>query len=75
MPVDLTLVKRRLARSPRYYLTPDQLYADFFLMCENCRVYNDSATPYYECALRLEAFVKNRAAQAHVTRRSAPETS
>lgn len=67
-PVDLSLVQRRLARTPRYYLSPDMLTADLYLMCENCRVYNDPSTPYWECAQRLEAFVRERAGQASVTR-------
>ena len=69
-PVDLSMVKRRLHRTPKYYLTPDQLYSDLYLMCENCRVYNDPATSYWECATRLEAFVRAHAAEATVVRRA-----
>lgn len=67
-PVDLSLVKRRLTQQPRYYRNFDMLTSDLYLMCENCRVYNDPATTYWECATRLEAFVRARAAQVTVTK-------
>ena len=66
-PVDLSLIKKRLAQEPRYYLTPDQLYNDLFVMCENCRVYNDPATSFWEHARKLELFVRAKVAEADVT--------
>ena len=67
-PVDLSLIKRRLTQEPTYYLTPDMLLNDLYVMCENCRVYNDPATSYWETAQRLEAFVRSQAAEAKVRR-------
>lgn len=69
--MDLSLIKQRLARQPPYYLTPDQLCNDIFQMCENCRVYNNETTSYWECATRLEAFVRAKHAEATVTRKPA----
>ena len=65
-PMDLTKIKQRLAQ--QYYVTPDQLTNDLYQMCENCRVYNNETTPYWECATRLEAFVRARHAEATVKR-------
>ena len=70
-----SLHKKRLTQEPRYYLTPDQLTNDLYVMCENCRTYNDPATTYWECARRLEDFVRARAAQATVTRKAAAPPS
>ena len=41
---------------------------DLLVMCENCRVYNNESTSYWECATRLEAFVRARLAEASVSR-------
>ena len=71
-PVDLSRIRKRLAQAPKpYYRTPDMLLADVYLMCENCRLYNSDTTPYWECATRLEAFARNRAAELVVTRKDA----
>ena len=67
-PVDLTLVRERLARTPPYYITPDQLLSDLTLMVENCRMYNDPSTTYWDCATRLEAFIQAFAADSTVVR-------
>jgi hypothetical protein len=72
-PVDLSLIKKRLNSSPRYYVTPDQLLADMYLMCENCRLYNSDTTMYWECATRLEAFMRYRAAELTVVRKPPSE--
>ena len=67
-PIDVSLLRTRLGKQPPYYVTPQQLHADLYVMCENCRIYNDPATTYWECANRLEAFIKSRAAETTVTR-------
>ena len=68
-PIDLSMVKERLQRQqPRYYATPDQLFADLYVMFENCRLYNPDTTVFWECATRLEAFTRNRAAELEVVR-------
>jgi len=70
-PVDLSLMRSRL--HSQHYVTPEQLLADLYLMCENCRLYNSDTSVYWECATRLEAYVRNRAAELSVVRLSAPE--
>ena len=70
-PVDITMLRKRLATvgtAKPYYVTPQQLHSDLYVMCENCKVYNDPATTYWECATRLESFVKARAADTIVKR-------
>ena len=66
-PIDLSLVRERL-EAGNYYASPEMLTADLYVMCENCQVYNDPSTSYYECASRLEAFVRSRFAEAKVKR-------
>ena len=72
-PVDLSLIRKRLNATKKYYVTPDQLLADLYLMCENCRLYNSDTTMYWECATRLEAFMRYRAAELTVVRKSKDE--
>ena len=73
-PVDLSLIQKRLHQGGRpYYLTPEQLMAEIYLMCENCRLYNSDTTTYWECATRLEAFARNRIAADLVVARQPPE--
>jgi len=69
-PVDLSMMRERLFKpEPRYYVTPDQLLADLYVMYENCRLYNPDTTVFWECATRLEAFTRNRAAELEVLRK------
>ena len=69
-PIDLSTIQARLRKEPRYYVTPDQLLADLFIMFENCRLYNPDTTVFWECATRLEAFTRNRAAELEVVRKA-----
>ena len=68
-PMDLSMIRTRLSRQPRYYVTPDMLLADLYVMFENCRLYNPDTTVFWECATRLEAYTRNRAAELEVTRK------
>ena len=71
LALELLQLRQRLHPQPPvrpYYLTPDMLLADLYLMCENCRLYNSDTTMYWECATRLESFARNRAAELSVTR-------
>ena len=65
-PVDLSLIRKRVGQA--YYVTPHQLQSELYIMCENCRLYNDPSTGYWDCATRLEAFVRARAQETTVTR-------
>ena len=65
-PVDLSLIRKRVDQA--YYVTPHQLQAELYIMCENCRLYNDPSTSYWDCATRLEAFVRARALETTVMR-------
>mmetsp|Transcript_4578 Transcript_4578/g.8623 ORF Transcript_4578/g.8623 Transcript_4578/m.8623 type:complete len:466 (-) Transcript_4578:221-1618(-) len=52
-PVDIALIKRRLAIG-EYYITLEMFAADFRRMFENCRIYNAPDTVYFKCATKLE---------------------
>ncbi|KAL1503434.1 hypothetical protein AB1Y20_011922 [Prymnesium parvum] len=68
-PLDLSVIKARLARRPPYYATVDMLRADICRMCDNCRVYNGEGNPYWDCAVRLEQFARARFAEISVAKR------
>lgn len=68
-PIDMSMIRTRLHRQPPYYVTPDQLLSDLYVMFENCRLYNPDTTVFWECATRLEAFTRNRRAELEVGRR------
>ena len=68
-PVDLSLIRKRLAQEGKpYYLTPEQLHNDLFLMCENCKVYNNDTTQYWQSANRLEEAMRQRMAEVSIRR-------
>ena len=67
--------RRRVARAPSrldscllLWLGRARARSLRYVMCENCRVYNNEATPYWECATRLEAFVRGRMKEASIQR-------
>eukprot|EP00962_Isochrysis_galbana_P031601 scaffold10291_cov146-Isochrysis_galbana.AAC.5 len=66
-PVDLATISARLDMAPRgretYYVSVEMFLAELVRMCENCRVYNGDNNQYYDCAVRLEAFVRERCAK------------
>lgn len=50
-PVDLALIRRRLATTD-YYASLEMFAAHFRRMVENCRIYNAPDTVYYKCATK-----------------------
>lgn len=52
--LDLATMERRL--STRFYKKLAEFVYDMNKMFDNCRLYNDSRTPYYACAESLEGF-------------------
>eukprot|EP00326_Haptolina_ericina_P011083 CAMPEP_0181226614 /NCGR_PEP_ID=MMETSP1096-20121128/32352_1 /TAXON_ID=156174 ORGANISM="Chrysochromulina ericina, Strain CCMP281" /NCGR_SAMPLE_ID=MMETSP1096 /ASSEMBLY_ACC=CAM_ASM_000453 /LENGTH=242 /DNA_ID=CAMNT_0023319971 /DNA_START=75 /DNA_END=803 /DNA_ORIENTATION=+ len=68
-PVDLSLIRSRLQLQPPYYVSLEMLSADVCRMCENCRRYNGDSNPYWDCAVRLEAFARSRFAEISVVRK------
>jgi len=71
-PIDLAMIERRLNNAPsdrtEYYVSVDMFLAELVRMCENCRVYNGENNEYYDCAVRLEAFARERCGQIAVDR-------
>lgn len=53
-PVDLSLIRARLA-TKSYYASLEMFVADVRRMCDNCRYYNAATTPYYSCAVKMQA--------------------
>ncbi|OAA48814.1 histone acetyltransferase GCN5 [Cordyceps fumosorosea ARSEF 2679] len=54
-PMDLATMEERLLRDA--YAGPAQLVADMRLVFANCRRYNDAATVYSKCAVKLEKYM------------------
>ena len=53
--------RRRLGGAQgTYYCSVAMLLADLCRMCENCRFYNGEGTTYWDCAMRLENYAKNK---------------
>eukprot|EP00957_Ditylum_brightwellii_P089632 6826256-Ditylum_brightwellii.AAC.1 len=52
-PIDLSTIEKRIRRGD-WYKSKQMLYADLMRMVNNCKLYNDSSSPYYECAVQLE---------------------
>ena len=55
-PIDLSTMEKRI-RKGDWYRSKQMLYADMIRMVNNCKLYNDSSSPYYECAVSLEKFL------------------
>mmetsp|Transcript_6815 Transcript_6815/g.9203 ORF Transcript_6815/g.9203 Transcript_6815/m.9203 type:complete len:216 (-) Transcript_6815:16-663(-) len=55
-PIDLSTIEKRIRRGD-WYKSKQMLYADLMRMVNNCKLYNDSSSPYYECAVQLEKFL------------------
>lgn len=55
-PVDLSTMEKRIRRGDWYKSKP-MLYADMMRMVNNCKLYNDSSSPYHECATSVEKFL------------------
>lgn len=54
-PMDLSTMEERLERD--LYTAPKDLVSDLKLIFGNCRRYNDAATVYAKCAVRLEKYL------------------
>ncbi len=57
-PIDLSLIEKRI-RKGDWYKNKDMLHADMMKMVNNCKIYNDPNSAYYECAENLEKFLKS----------------
>lgn len=56
-PIDLATIEKRI-RKGEWYKSKQMLYRDLMLMVNNCKLYNDENSTYYDCALALEKFLK-----------------
>lgn len=56
-PIDLSTIEKRI-RKGDWYKSKDMLQVDMTRMVNNCKAYNDPSSPYYECALNLEKYIK-----------------
>jgi len=55
-PIDLSTIEKRIERGD-WYKTKRMLHADLMRMVSNCKMYNDSTSPYFECAVSLEKYL------------------
>jgi len=55
-PMDLSLVKKRLSHG-EHYVSPQLLYDDLKLMCDNCKIYNLPESSYYQAADMLNSYI------------------
>lgn len=56
-PIDLSTIEKRI-RKGEWYKSKQMLYRDLMLMVNNCKLYNDESSPYYECAETLAEFFR-----------------
>jgi histone acetyltransferase len=56
-PIDLSSIDKRI-RKGDHYKSKRMLYADLMLMVNNCKLYNDEASTYMQCARNLESYLK-----------------
>jgi len=55
-PIDLSTIERRI-RKGDWYKNMQMLQVDMLRMVKNCKMYNDSTSPYYDCAVALEKYL------------------
>jgi histone acetyltransferase len=55
-PIDLSTIEKRI-RQDNHYKSRSQLYIDLMLMVNNCKLYNEEASTYVQCAGNLERFL------------------
>jgi len=55
-PIDLATIEKRIEKGD-WYKSKQMLYTDLMRMVENCKMYNDQTSPYYECAVSLEKYL------------------
>lgn len=56
-PIDLSTIEKRI-RKGDWYKSKEMLHVDMLRMVKNCQTYNDPSSPYYECAVNLDNFLK-----------------
>lgn len=56
-PIDLSTIEKRI-RKGDYYRSKKKLYLDLKLMINNCKLYNDEASTYVQCAVQLERYMR-----------------
>ena len=56
-PIDLLTIDRRIRRGD-HYKSKKMLYTDLLLMVNNCKLYNDEASTYVQCATKLEKYLE-----------------
>ena len=56
-PIDLSTIDKRI-RKGEHYKSKKMLHQDLMLMVNNCKLYNDEASTYVQCAVNLERFLK-----------------
>ena len=56
MPIDLQTIDQRI-RKGDHYKSKQMLYADLILMVNNCKLYNEEASTYVQCAVSLEKYL------------------
>lgn len=57
-PIDLMTIEKRIKKGD-WYKSKQMLYRDLMLMVNNCKLYNDEASTYYECAVSLGKFLQS----------------
>lgn len=55
-PIDLATIDKRIRRGD-HYKSKKMLYSDLILMVNNCKLYNDEASTYVQCAVTLEKYI------------------
>ncbi|CAB9501435.1 Histone acetyltransferase GCN5 [Seminavis robusta] len=57
-PIDLSTIEKRI-RKGDYYKSKKMLHSDLTLMVNNCKLYNDDASTYVQCAVSLEKYLEH----------------
>ena len=55
-PIDLCTIDKRI-RKGDHYKSKQMLKTDLILMVNNCKLYNEPASTYVQCAVSLEKFL------------------
>lgn len=56
-PMDLKTIEKKIQKDA--YKTKQLMFNDLILMVDNCKLYNEDGSPYIDCAVKVEKFVKN----------------
>lgn len=57
-PIDLSTIEKRI-RKGTFYKTREMLLVDLMRMVNNCKLYNGPDSPYTDCAVQLERYLKS----------------